>query len=53
MNELSPAASLQRFFSASLAEVDAQLLNLSDTLSARYFLPIERGESRLASSLLG
>ncbi len=38
---------------AALAKVDDQLLSLSDIISTRYFLPIERGESRLASSLLG
>ena len=38
---------------AALAEVESKLLNLSDAISARYFLPIERSDSRLASTLLG
>ncbi len=37
----------------ALAGVDERLLALSDTISMRYFLPIERIDHRLAGSLLG
>jgi uncharacterized circularly permuted ATP-grasp superfamily protein/uncharacterized alpha-E superfamily protein len=38
---------------AALGRIEAQLLALSDTISARYFLPPERDASRLAGNLLG
>jgi uncharacterized circularly permuted ATP-grasp superfamily protein/uncharacterized alpha-E superfamily protein len=37
----------------TLAQVDKRLLALSDTISTRYFLPIERIDNRLAGILLG
>ncbi len=37
----------------TLAAVDEQLLALSDTISSRYFLPIERIDNPMTASLLG
>lgn len=38
---------------AGLAQVEAQLISLSDAISTRYFLPIDRVDTPLAGSLLG
>ncbi len=52
---LAPLAGLtvDMLDNAALAHVEAQLLNLSDAISKRYFLPMERLDTPLAGNLLG
>jgi uncharacterized circularly permuted ATP-grasp superfamily protein/uncharacterized alpha-E superfamily protein len=47
------SATIERFGNAELAEVEQRLLALSDTISQRFFLPVERRETLMSESLLG
>ncbi len=47
------SATIERFGDDELADIEARLLALSDTISARFFLQIERRESLASEGLLG